>query len=448
MSEPRILAIMGSGETAPAMAKVHRALFECLDGGRVRVGAQGRGRGPAPDRGPAPAVIIDTPYGFQENADELSARTVEFFRTSVGRPAAVASYRSRDVDAVTLATAIARIREARYLMAGPGSPSYALRQWAAGPIPDALAGKLAGGGIVTMASAAALTLGVVTVPVYEIYKVGEDPRWLEGLDLLGPATGLRAAVVPHYDNAEGGSHDTRFCYLGERRLRILERALPDGAFILGVDGHTALVLDLERRTAAVLGLGAATVRIGGRSVAFPSGSEVPIDALDEAARGLAAGRTVHVRRQLNERNDARPGTPGRRSRPVAALRDAMAELEGTFVDALGREGTRAAVGVLLELDSTISARVRAGEDSPDLDAAVALFRSLIARLGERAAIGADHRVLVDPFVSVLLDLRARARAAGDWATADLIRDGLASAGVEVRDEPGGASWILPERPVR
>ena len=32
------------------------------------------------------------------------------------------------------------------------------------------------------------------------------------------ATGLPAVVVPHYDNAEGGHHDTRFCYLGERRL--------------------------------------------------------------------------------------------------------------------------------------------------------------------------------------------------------------------------------------
>ena len=57
---PRILAVMGSGETAPAMAKVHRALFERF-------------------RGPVAATIIDTPYGFQENADDLSARTLEFF---------------------------------------------------------------------------------------------------------------------------------------------------------------------------------------------------------------------------------------------------------------------------------------------------------------------------------------------------------------------------------
>ncbi len=156
-------------------------------------------------------------------------------------------------------------------MAGPGSPSYALRQWADGPIPVALADGLRDGGILTMASAAALTLGTVTIPVYEIYKVGADPSWLPGLDLLGPATGLQAAVVPHYDNAEGGNHDTRFCYMGERRLRMLERQLPPGTFILGVDSHTALVLDLDQRTASIFGLGEVTVRVDGRSAVLLKG---------------------------------------------------------------------------------------------------------------------------------------------------------------------------------
>ena len=74
--------------------------------------------------------------------------------------------------------------------------------------------------------------------MYEIYKVGDDPHWLDGLDLLGRRPACAAAVVPHYDNAEGGTHDTRFCYMGERRLRGLERELPDDVFVLGVDGHT------------------------------------------------------------------------------------------------------------------------------------------------------------------------------------------------------------------
>jgi hypothetical protein len=422
MATPRILAIMGSGETAPTMAKVHRALFDRL--------------GP----GPVPAAILDTPYGFQENADELSRRTVEFFAASVGRPVTVATLRSLDADAVTVAAAVARLREARYLMAGPGSPSYALRQWAGGPVPGILADKLQAGGILTMASAAALTVGVVTIPVYEIYKVGEVPRWLDGLDLLGRATGLRAAVVPHYDNAEGGTHDTRFCYLGERRLQALEAELPDDAFVLGVDGHTALVLDLETGTASVSGLGGVTVRVRGRSTVVPAGTELRIEDLGRAAGALEDAQGAG--------SPAGPSAPGgaaadREVAPRPHLLDAMAQLEGTFIDALDGGDARAAVAALLDVDSAIEGRTRAGEDSPDLDSARATFRALIVRLGERADAGSrDPRERLTPLVEALLDVRARARAAGDWATADVVRDRLAAAGVEVRDGPDGSVWEL------
>jgi hypothetical protein len=430
MSLPRIVAIMGSGETAPTMAKVHRALFERL--------------GP----GPVPAAILDTPYGFQENADDLSARTVRFFAESVGRPVSVASYRSRHVDALTAATAIARIREARYLMAGPGSPSYALDQWAGGPVPTAIADLLRDGGILTMASAAALTLGTVTIPVYEIYKVGADPTWLPGLDLLEAAAGLRAAVVPHYDNAEGGNHDTRFCYMGERRLRVLERQLPPGTFILGVDSHTALVLDLDRRTAAVHGLGGITVRVDGRGAVFPSGSEMGIDTLADAARGLAAGETVHAdRRRGGDGHGRRDAQGERRQRAGDTLRNEMTDFEGSFIDALGLRDGRAAVAALLDLDSAIESRIRAGEDSPDLDNARSTFRALIARLGEAVPRDAgDPRSTVAPFIDALVVLRGRAREARDWATADLIRDRLAGSGVEVRDGTDGSTWVLAGSP--
>ena len=96
-----------------------------------------------------------------------------------------------------------------------------------------------------LASAAAATIGFAAVPVYEIYKAGAAPHWLDGLDLLG-VLGLKVAVIPHYDNAEGGNHDTRYCYLGERRLSRLERDLPADAAVLGVDEHTAAIFDLAR----------------------------------------------------------------------------------------------------------------------------------------------------------------------------------------------------------
>ena len=99
------------------------------------------------------------------------------------------------------------------------------------------------------ASAAALTLGRFTIPVYEIYKAGQPVQWLDGLDLMSKA-GFEGScvVIPHYDNAEGGTHDTRFCYMGERRLAVMEAMLPDDAWVLGVDEHTAVIMDLDART--------------------------------------------------------------------------------------------------------------------------------------------------------------------------------------------------------
>ncbi len=430
MSGPRVLAIMGSGEIAPTMAKVHRALFE-------RFG----------DRAATTAALIDTPYGFQENADELTARIVDFFRLSVGRAMTVATYRSAAADAVESATAVARIGEAGYVLAGPGSPSYALAQWAGGPVPGAIGHKLADGGIVTMASAAALTLGVATIPVYEIYKVGADPTWLDGLDLLGQATGLRSAVVPHYDNAEGGTHDTRFCYMGERRLRVLERSLPSDVFVLGVDSHTALVLDLEARTADVFGLGGVTIRVDGRSRTFPNGSETTIDALAETAddlrtSGHPATAWIPTARS-GRRSGPGPDRPAADQAPAGSLRDHVSRIEGAFVDALAERDVHAAVSAILELDETIERRVGAGDDSPDLHAAQATLRSFVVRLGDVAVDGTrDPREIVAPFVEALLEVRARARDAQDWATADLVRDRLAEAGVEVQDGTDASTWSL------
>jgi hypothetical protein len=430
MIGPRILAIMGSGETAPAMAKVHRALFE-----RFGAGAD------------VPATLIDTPYGFQENADELSDRIVDYFRVSVGREMTVASYRSRDVGPLDAATALARLAEAHYVLSGPGSPSYALRQWAGGPIPTALAAKLADGGVVTMASAAALTVGMLTIPVYEIYKVGTEPGWLEGLDLLGPATGLRAAVVPHFDNAEGGTHDTRFCYIGERRLRQLEGAMPADAFILGVDGHTALILDLERGGASVSGLGGVTVRVAGRSRFLPSGTETTIDALAEAARVALRQPPdgIDRRRPGGGRSTAVAGTGGSAALDTRAgsLRDELADLEGSVAQALADRDPEATVAALVALDETIERGERRDAPSDDLAAARGTFRSLIVRFGDLARDGAgDPRDAVEPFVTALLELRTRARDARDWPTADLVRDWLADAGVDVRDEAAGSTWSM------
>jgi hypothetical protein len=421
---PRILTIMGSGETTPTMVRVHRSVFERL-GGSV------------------PAVLLDTPYGFQENAADISARAVEYFRDSVGHPITVASLLSADVDPLVRESAIGRIRGAALAFAGPGSPSYALRQWADTEVPLLLADKLANGGAVTMASAAALTLGRLTIPVYEIYKVGAEPSWLPGLDLLGPL-GLPAAVVPHYDNAEGGNHDTRFCYLGERRLRILEAALPPEVFVLGVDGHTALTLDLDTGKGEVVGLGGVTVRKDGRSTTFPAGSRVSISQLVAVAAGEPGG--VSPETGAEGAIGVSPGPPPMEPR---TLREEVERLDGAFEAALGRGDAPSAVRAILALEETIQAWASDTDQSDAIAVARSTLRGMIVCLGELAETGtADPREAIAPFIDALLAERLRARAARDWAAADAIRDRLLAAGIEIHDAPDGTTWELhPAEPV-
>jgi hypothetical protein len=433
---PRILTIMGSGETTPTMSRVHRAVLD-------RLGER-----------PVPAVILDTPYGFQENAADITARTVEYFAATVGAPFTVASFLSADADALVRETALVRIREARLVFTGPGSPSYALRQWAGSEIPRLLADKLSRGGAVTMASAAALTLGRFTIPVYEIYKVGEAPRWLEGLDLLTPL-GLPVAVVPHYDNAEGGNHDTRFCYLGERRLRILEAELPADVFILGVDGHTALVLDLDAGSGRILGLGTVTVRKDGRSTVFAAGSEVSIAELVSAAHGsgtapapvLAAAPAGAIGSTGPSGAAASPGAGvaviDAAAPATGLLRDEVARLESVFNMSLEECNAPAAVRAILNLEETIQAWSHDTDQSDALATARSALRSAIVCLGELAADGTtDPATLIGPFVEALLAERVRARSAREWAAADTIRDRLLAAGIELHDTPDGTTWEL------
>jgi cysteinyl-tRNA synthetase len=53
-----------------------------------------------------------------------------------------------------------------------------------------------------------------------------------------------------------------------------------------------------------------------------------------------------------------------------------------------------------------------------------------------------ERAEVTPEVAELADARASARAAGDWAQADRLRDQLRSLGWEVRDGPDGPELLL------
>ena len=414
MTVPRFLTVMGSGETAPTMIKVHRRLMEA-------VGATG----------PDDAVLLDTPYGFQENASDISTKAQEYFRASVGHPISVATWRGADDDTVVRERALAAIADASYVFAGPGSPTYALAQWVGTPLPQLLVDKVRRGGAVTFASAAALTLGVATVPVYEVYKAGAAPTWADGLDLLSEV-GLEVALIPHYDNAEGGHHDTRFCYLGERRLSMLEPDLPEGAWVLGVDEHTALVMDLDAGTATVEGNGTVTIRRDGSSTVLAAGTEIGLDEL-RPGTGVAAPTPVRE-------------TPAAAA-PVAnagiGLAAVTERLTAEFDEALADRNPDRAVAAMLELEQAIVEWAADTLQSDESGHARTALRRMVVRLGELATVGAqDPRAVVAPYVEAVLSARVAAREAKQYDLADGLRDALVDAGVEVRDAPGGTEWVL------
>ncbi len=455
----RVLAIMGSGETSPTMVTIHKALVARLgnpgpgaSGGQGRAPGQQEGTASGP-RGPT-AILLDTPYAFQENAADISARAQAYFARSVGLRVSVVS---EALDQPAADRALAAIRGADWVFAGPGSPSYALRRWRGRPVAEALRDRIAAGaGITVIASAAAAAIGLLAVPVYEIYKVGADPYWLDGLDLMG-VLGLRVAVIPHYDNAEGGTHDTRFCYLGERRLAMLEPALPADAAVLGVDEHTAAIIDLAAEEAEVAGRGGMTIRKAGRSAVFPAGTRIALADLRDLVRAGVAGHDRRMRPLLaseqppapprgaapSSRSGQRVPRPSAGDDPAASLPEATRAAQARFEDAARARDGAAMAAAVLDLEAAIVAWSTDTDENDDADRARAVLRGLIVRLGQAAQRGlADPADQLRPMVEPLLTLRDSLRRDGSYGPADAIRDALAAAGVVLQDFPDRTSWTL------
>jgi hypothetical protein len=436
-----VLAIIGSGETSPTMVTAHRELIS-------RLGLT------SPQ-----AIVLATPYAFQENAADVSARTQRYFADSVGLQVRVAAGTSPNADPAMAPPLIppdeedearqaAGIRAADWVFAGPGSPSYALAHWQAGPVAAGLRDRvLAGDGLTVLASAAAATAGRFTLPVYEIYKAGGAPRWLDGLDLLGPF-GLTVALIPHYDNAEGGRYDTRHCYLGERRLAAMERSMPADAAVLGVDEHTAVLIDLRTGDVEIRGRGGMTVRRSGHSVVLPAGSRLPLAELRELVQGIRAAGGGDAPEATEGTGGTDPADPGGGDGSVGAgdgemlpLPEIMAAAERRFEAAAGTRDADAMVGVILELETAIGQWEADMDEDQGTEQARALLRGLVGRLGRAAQDGlADPRERLRPAVEPLLELRAALRGAGNFAAADAIREALTGAGFDVSDTPEGTRW--------
>jgi len=252
---------------------------------------------------------------------------------------------------------------------------------------------------------------------------------VEGIDVTR-GFGLDLAIVPHWNNAEGGTHDTRFCYMGEARFRVLEEQLPGEVTVLGLDEHTACLLDLELQRAEVRGIGRVTVRRGGRERTFGKGESFPFAVL----RGETGGEDVKTRGEVAAPTQATDGEGG-------DFWGAVHGAERAFQAAVEARDPSRAVMEILNLDRHLWQAQAAHEDEAAIVEAREVLREMVVLLGTgEFALGGDPEAALSPVLDRLLALRERWRADGKWAEADALRDCLQAAGVVVEDAADGPRW--------
>ncbi len=243
-NQPGLVVLFGSGETSASGRKVHDWLLSQLTP-------------------PIQMAVLETPAGFEPNSAWVAGQVADFIRQRLQNynpQVTVVPARKRGTPFSPDDPAIvAPLLPANAIFLGPGSPTYAVRQLHESLAWHTLQARHRLGAAVILASAATLAASTYTIPIYEIYKVGEELHWRNGLDFFGPF-GLPLVFVPHWNNTDGGENlDTSRCYLGQARFDQLLALLPAPVTLVGLDEHTALVIDLAGGNCRVIGRGGVTV---------------------------------------------------------------------------------------------------------------------------------------------------------------------------------------------
>lgn len=406
------IVLMGSGELTATMVEVHKYLLSQLEGSPK-------------------AVFLDTPAGFQLNVDQISKKAKEYFSHHVKAPLQVASLKSTDtLSEFEAKQAYRQIENADYILIGPGSPTYAVRQLVQTPVPEILVNRINAGACLVLASAAALTVGEQTLPVYEIYKVGEAPHWIQGLNILSHF-GINMVVIPHWNNAEGGTHDTRFCFMGAPRFQNLESMLPEKTMFLGLDEHTACIIDLEQEMIHVKGIGNVVLRQNGEEMVFGKGAEVPMVTLQQNLS------QKHVK-TLKPEKTRKPESTGTKENIFWTK---VRGLEKDFRTGLESHDIKMITQSIMELDSIIWQVQSDMESEEDIVQAREVLRDLLALLGVKlATLPRSNKEALAPLVEKILQARARYKQEKKWAEADTLRDILLEVNITVEDTKDGHRW--------
>jgi len=252
------LALIGSGETAAAGGQVFEALAQSLPPGFQ-------------------ASVLETPAGFELNSPWVAGRVSDFLQERLQnyhpQLKVIPARKKGTAFSPDSADIIRPLLTSQFIYMGAGSPSYTVRQLSNSLAWDVIRARHSQGAVLALASAAAIAAGRLALPVYEVYKAGEDLHWKLGLDLLG-SYGLSLIIIPHWNNNEGGANlDTSRCFMGQERFRQLSTMLSPTDTVLGLDEHTGLITDMLQGRCRVYGKDAVHILKGGNESIFHSGQE-------------------------------------------------------------------------------------------------------------------------------------------------------------------------------
>lgn len=262
--EPGTIAFLGSGETSLAGGRIFEILARSL-------------------QEPARVAVLETPAGFELNSASVAGRVADFFQARLQNYSPTVNV----VPARKLGTAfspddpgiIQPLLKANIIFMGPGSPTYAVRQLKDTLLWDVIRARHRQGAILVFASAATISVGAWVLPVYEIYKVGEDVRTLPGLNLFADFK-TNLSIIPHWNNAEGGADlDTSRCFVGMERFAQWCDLLPSDHTVIGLDEHTGLIMDFAKRECTVHGVSSVSLVRECNPEIYPAGSTFPLTEL-------------------------------------------------------------------------------------------------------------------------------------------------------------------------
>jgi cysteinyl-tRNA synthetase len=221
--------------------------------------------------------------------------------------------------------------------------------------------------------------------------------------------------------------------MGASRFESLKCLLREDVSILGLDEHTACIIDLSHERVSVVGIGSVTLQSRGRESTYDSGSSFSLSAFSEGRADLSKKATLGPAIA-----EAETENEGSYWKEIHAFQEA-------FKEGLERQQYHKSTNALLGIDQAVWKASQDLEHDEFISQGREILRELIVLLGnEIEALPKSREACLNGIVETLLEAREQCRQSRRWSEADAIRAWLQEAGIAVEDTQSGSVWRLLE----